>query len=214
MALIINEIFYSIQGESTFAGQACVFVRLTGCNLRCTYCDTRYAYSEGHPMTVNQIIEKVAEFGCNLVEITGGEPLLQKDTRQLVQTLLDKGFQVLMETNGSLDISRIDPACMKIIDIKCPDSGESDQCDLANLQRMSSSDQVKFVVSSRQDYLYAKSILPRIPVKVSPGNILFSPVRDNLAGHELAAWILEDGLRVRLQLQLHKVLWPEIDRGV
>ncbi len=214
MALIINEIFYSIQGESTFAGQACVFVRLTGCNLRCTYCDTRYAYSEGHPMTVNQIIEKVAEFGCNLVEITGGEPLLQKDTRQLVQTLLDKGFQVLMETNGSLDISRIDPACMKIIDIKCPDSGESDQCDLANLQRMSSSDQVKFVVSSRQDYLYAKSILPRIPVKVSPGNILFSPVRDNLAGHELAAWILEDGLQVRLQLQLHKVLWPEIDRGV
>jgi len=214
MALIINEIFYSIQGESTFAGQACVFVRLTGCNLRCTYCDTRYAYSEGHPMTVNQIIEKVAEFGCNLVEITGGEPLLQKDTGQLVKKLLDKGFQVLMETNGSLDISRIDPACIKIIDIKCPDSGESDQCDLANLQRMSSSDQVKFVVSSRQDYLYAKSILPRIPVKVSPGNILFSPVRDNLAGHELAAWILEDGLRVRLQLQLHKVLWPEIDRGV
>ena len=214
MALIINEIFHSIQGESTFAGLACVFVRLTGCNLRCSYCDTRYAYSEGQPLSVKQIVEQVAGFGCNLVEITGGEPLLQKDTGLLVETLLGKGFNVLMETNGSLDISRINPACIKIIDIKCPDSGEADQCDLTNLQRMSSADQIKFVISSRKDYLYAKKMMARIPAKIPPGNVLFSPVWDRLPGRELAAWLLEDGLQAKLQLQLHKVLWPDIERGV
>ena len=214
MALMINEIFYSIQGESTFAGHACVFVRLTGCNLRCTYCDTRYAYEEGQTLAVNQIVEKVATFGCNLVEITGGEPLLQADTGHLVEKLIHDGFQVLMETNGSLDIGGIHPACIKIIDIKCPDSNAADQCDLENLQRMSSSDQVKFVISSRHDYRYAKKIMARIPAKVPPGNVLFSPVRDRLPGRELAAWILEDGLRARLQLQLHKVIWPDIERGV
>jgi len=214
MALIINEIFYSIQGESTFAGQACVFVRLTGCNLRCSYCDTHYAYSEGSPMAVEQVVKKVATFGCKLVEITGGEPLLQTDTGQLVDMLLEKGFEVLIETNGSLDISKIDQACKKIMDIKCPGSGEADQCDLVNLQRISSSDQVKFVISDRRDYLYAKKMLIRIPAKVLPGNILFSPVWDKVPGRELAAWILEDGLQVRLQLQLHKIIWPDIERGV
>jgi len=214
MTLIINEIFHSIQGESTFAGRACVFVRLTGCNLRCAYCDTRYAYSEGRPLTVDQVVEKVAAFGCNLVEITGGEPLLQPNTGQLVRTLLDRGYQVLMETNGSLDISVIDPDCIKIIDIKCPDSGEADQCDFANLQRMSPSDQVKFVISSHQDYLYAKKTLPRIPDKLEFGNVIFSPVWDRLPGKELAGWILEDGLKVRLQMQMHKILWPDIERGV
>jgi len=214
MALIINEIFYSIQGESTFAGLPCVFVRLTGCNLRCAYCDTRYAYSDGQTLTVKQIVEKVTAFGCTLVEITGGEPLLQADTGRLVETLLNEGFHVLMETNGSLDIRGIDPACIKIIDVKCPDSGEADQCDLANLQRMASSDLVKFVISSRRDYLYAKKILPRIPAKVPPGNVLFSPVWDRLPGRDLAAWILEDNLWARLQLQLHKIIWPDIERGV
>jgi 7-carboxy-7-deazaguanine synthase len=214
MTLIINEIFHSIQGESTFAGRACVFVRLTGCNLRCTYCDTRYAYSEGRTMTLDQVVENVAVYGCNLVEITGGEPLLQPSTGHLVETLLAEGFQVLMETNGSRDISAIDPACIKIMDVKCPDSGEADQCDFANLQRMSPSDQLKFVISSRRDYLYAKKTLPRIPDKVKPGNVLFSPAMDRLTGRELAAWILEDGLDVRLQLQLHKVIWPDIERGV
>ena len=214
MTLIINEIFHSIQGESTFAGRACVFVRLTGCNLRCAYCDTRYAYSEGLPLTIDQVVEKVAAFGCNFVEITGGEPLLQPDTGRLVKTLLSKGYQVLLETNGSLDINKVDPDCIKIIDVKCPDSGEADQCDFDNLQRMSMSDQVKFVISSRQDYLYAQNMLSRIPDKLDPGNVLFSPVQDKLTGRELAGWILEDGLNVRLQLQLHKVLWPDIERGV
>jgi 7-carboxy-7-deazaguanine synthase len=214
MTLIINEIFHSIQGESTFAGRACVFVRLTGCNLRCTYCDTRYAYAEGRPLTIDQVVEKVAAFDCNLVEITGGEPLLQANTGQLVKTLLAQGYQVLMETNGSLDISVIDPVCIKIIDMKCPDSGEADQCDFANLQRMSTADQVKFVISSRQDYLYAKKALPRIPDKLECGNVLFSPVWDRLPGKKLAQWILEDGLNVRLQMQMHKILWPDIERGV
>ena len=214
MTLIINEIFYSIQGESTFAGRACVFVRLTGCNLRCSYCDTRYAYSEGRSLSIDQVVEKVASYGCSLVEITGGEPLLQPNTGQLVKALLAEGYQVLMETNGSLDISRVDPACIKIIDIKCPDSGEADRCDFANLQRMASTDQVKFVISSRQDYLYAKRTLPRLPDKVEPGNVLFAPVRDRLPGRELAGWVLKDGLKVRLQLQLHKVLWPDVERGV
>jgi len=214
MTLIINEIFHSIQGESTFTGRACVFVRLTGCNLRCTYCDTRYAYAEGRPLAIDQVVEKVAAFGCNLVEITGGEPLLQPNTGQLVKTLLAQGYQVLMETNGSLDISVIDPGCIKIMDIKCPDSGEADQCDFANLQRMSSSDQVKFVISSRQDYLYAKKTLPRLPDKLESGNVLFSPDWDSLPGKKLAQWILEDGLNVRLQMQMHKILWPDIERGV
>ena len=176
MALIINEIFYSIQGESTYAGRACVFVRLTGCNLRCAYCDTRYAYSEGQPLTVNQVVEKVAAFGCDLVEITGGEPLLQPKTGELIETLLAEGFQVLMETNGSRDIRGVDAACIKIIDIKCPDSGEAEQCDFNNLQQLSSSDQVKFVISSHEDYQYAKKTLPRIPDNLGPGNVLFSPV--------------------------------------
>ena len=214
MALIINEIFYSIQGESTFAGQACVFVRLTGCNLRCSYCDTHYAYSEGSPMAVEQVVKKVAVFGCKLVEITGGEPLLQADTGQLVDLLLEKGFEVLMETNGSLDIRKIDQACKKIIDIKCPGSGEADQFDVANLQHISSSDQIKFVISDRQDYLYAKKMLVRIPARVLPDSILLSPVWGKVTGRELAAWILDDGLQVRLQLQLHKIIWPDIDRGV
>ena len=214
MTLIINEIFHSIQGESTFAGRACVFVRLTGCNLRCSYCDTRYAYSEGRSQSIGQVVKKVASYGCSLVEITGGEPLLQPNTGQLVKALLAEGYQVLMETNGSLDISVIDPDCIKIIDIKCPDSGEADQCDFANLQRLSSSDQVKFVISSRQDYLYAKKTLPRIPDKLEFGNVLFSPVWDRLSGKTLARWILEDGLEVRLQMQMHKILWPDIERGV
>jgi len=214
MTLIINEIFHSIQGESTFTGRACVFVRLTGCNLRCTYCDTRYAYAEGRPLAIDQVVEKVAAFGCNLVEITGGEPLLQPDTGQLVKTLVGQGYQVLMETNGSMDISVIDPGCIKVMDIKCPDSGEADQCDFANLQRMSSSDQVKFVISSRQDYLYAKKTLPRLPDKLESGNVLFSPVWDRLSGKKLAQWILEDGLNVRLQMQMHKILWPDTERGV
>jgi len=214
MALIINEIFHSIQGESTFAGRPCVFVRLTGCNLRCTYCDTRYAYSEGQPMELDRIVEKVATHGCNLVEITGGEPLLQNETPDLVAMLLEKRYGVLMETNGRLDIGAVDQACIKIIDIKCPDSGEAETFDQANLQKMSAQDQIKFVITSRDDYIFAKNMMSRIPERVPPGNVLFSSVSEKLSHRKLAEWILSDGLKARLQLQLHKIIWPEIDRGV
>ncbi|MBW2296717.1 MAG: radical SAM protein [Deltaproteobacteria bacterium] len=214
MALIINEIFHSIQGESTFAGRPCTFVRLTGCNLRCTYCDTRYAWSEGQAMALNRIVDRVAAFGCRLVEITGGEPLFQPDTVRLVETLIEKGYRVLMETNGSFDIGTLDPACVKILDIKCPDSGEAARCDLDNLDRVSPADQIKFVISSRGDYTYAKKIMRRIPARVPHGNVLFSPVLDKLSGQDLAGWILADGLEARLQLQLHKIIWPEVERGV
>lgn len=214
MALMINEIFYSIQGESTFAGLPCVFVRLTGCNLRCTYCDTRYAYDQGRDLKITEILSRVAGFGCDLVEITGGEPLFQEETADLVGRLLENGYRVLMETNGSFDISRVAAECIKIMDVKCPGSNEAGQCDLANLERLSPSDQVKFVIGSREDYQYAQSVIQRIPMLVPRGNLLLSPVQDKLPPSQLARWMLEDNLTARLQLQLHKSIWPDVERGV
>lgn len=214
MSLIVNEIFHSIQGESTYAGLPCVFVRLTGCNLRCSYCDTRYAYEEGQDTTIQGILNNIADYQCNLVEITGGEPLMQRETPDLIKTLLEKGYQVLMETNGSFGLGQVDPRCIKIMDIKCPDSGEHERCDLTNLNILGKLDQIKFVVTSRRDYEYARDILSRHTLAISPGAILISPVRDKLDFAELAKWMLEDNLNARLHLQLHKVIWPGIDRGV
>ena len=212
--MMINEIFYSIQGESTFAGRPCVFVRLTGCNLRCTYCDTRYAYDEGRRLEIVEILARVAGFGCNLVEITGGEPLLQEETPDLTSLLLENGYRVLMETNGSFDISSVPPACIKVMDVKCPGSGEADKCELANLERLSPLDQVKFVIGSREDYQYARSVMARVPMHVPRGNLLFSPVQGALPASRLADWMLADRLDARLQLQLHKTIWPDVERGV
>jgi 7-carboxy-7-deazaguanine synthase len=214
MSLIVNEIFFSIQGESVYAGCPCVFIRLTGCNLRCSYCDTPYAYEAGDRMQLDQILDRISLYPCRLVEITGGEPLFQPNTPELVSRLLSKGFDVLMETNGSFNIQTVDPRCVKIVDIKCPESGESHTCDLNNLSRLGANDQVKFVICNREDYDYAKNKLEKIPDNVPGHHVLFSPAIGILTPSVLAGWILEDGLGVRLQLQLHRVIWPDQDRGV
>ncbi len=212
MSLLVNEIFYSIQGESSFAGRPCVFVRLAGCNLRCTYCDTRYAYAEGTELDVPAVIARVSAYGCPLVEVTGGEPLIQEDAPLLVRGLLDRGFTVLMETNGSRDIRRVDDRCVRIVDVKCPGSGEHEQNDLANLDRLSARDEVKFVIGDRGDYEFARTIARRLGGRPNP--VHFSPVFGRLEPAHLAAWILTDRLAVRLQLQLHKIIWDPDQRGV
>ena len=214
MALLINEIFYSIQGESLYAGLPCVFVRLAGCNLRCSYCDTRYAYEEGREMELAEILQKVATYHCPLIEITGGEPLLQDDTPLLISELLEKGYEVMMETNGTFDVSIVDKRCIKIVDIKCPTSGESDKNDLENLKRLNQKDQAKFVIGSREDYEYAKNITKLISPEFSEKNILFSPVFGKIACAKLAKWILEDNVNIRLHLQMHKIIWPDKQRKV
>jgi 7-carboxy-7-deazaguanine synthase len=214
VSLLVNEIFYSIQGESTYSGRPCIFVRLTGCNLRCSYCDTRYAYEQGVNMELTEIINRIAAHRCRLVEITGGEPLLQSQTPILIYKLLENGYEVMLETNGSLDISRVDGRCIKIVDIKCPTSGESDKNDLENLKRLGSKDQVKFVIENRMDYEYAKQTMDSTCPDFPEEQILFSPVSGGIAPSRLAEWILEDNLNVRLHLQLHKIIWPDRKRGV
>ena len=215
MALKINEIFCSIQGESTNAGYPCVFVRLTGCNLRCSYCDTQYAYDEGRDIDTEEIIKQVEAFQCQLVEITGGEPLLQRETPGLVQQLCDKNFKVLMETNGSLNIDLVDKRCVRIMDVKCPSSGESHRSDRGNLDRLTTSDEVKFVIGNKEDYEFAKPILFRI--RTASGSAIpvhFSPVFGKQDFRELAQWMLNDHLDAKLQLQLHKIIWGTEATGV
>ena len=212
--LRVNEIFHSIQGESSFAGFPCVFVRMTGCNLRCSYCDTQYAYDEGEELSSDEIIKRVKRYGCSLVEITGGEPLLQKDTPLLISALLDEGFRVLLETNGSLDISPVDARCVRIIDVKLPSSGEAERNNLKNLSQLRDRDELKFVIGRQNDYDYAKEILQLIPGDVLDKiTINFSPVFGSMEPNTLAGWILNDHLRVRLNLQLQKIIWPEATRG-
>ncbi|BBO87617.1 radical SAM protein [Desulfosarcina ovata] len=193
----------------------CVFVRLTGCNLRCSYCDTQYAYSEGSAYDISTIIDKVRSYGCRLVEITGGEPLIQAETPDLIHALIAKGFQVLMETNGSLDIDKIDSACARIVDVKCPSSGEHEKNDLENLNRLTENDELKFVIGNQTDYEFARNILKTYKL-VCPKNskIHFSPVYGKIRPDLLAQWILADRLNVRLQLQLHKFIWDPNKRGV
>lgn len=214
MALIVNEIFYSIQGESLHAGLPCVFVRLTGCNLRCAYCDTRYAYTAGTEMALTAILDRVSAYPCRLVEITGGEPLYQQETPDLVRLLINQGYTVLLETNGSYDISCLDRRCIKIVDIKCPGSGESRKTDPGILNHLSHNDQLKFVIGDRDDYNYALNFLATIPTDFPKGHVLFSPVHGKLIPQTLAQWILQDNPAVRLHLQLHKYIWPNQDRGV
>jgi 7-carboxy-7-deazaguanine synthase len=212
--LFVNEFFLSIQGESTFAGLPCFFLRLAGCHLRCSYCDTEYAFHEGHRETVEGCIEKAAASGCRLVEVTGGEPLIQKAVHPLLSGLCDRGFTVLLETAGAVDLRRVDPRVRKIVDVKCPSSGMASRNlpDLAAQVRPG--DEVKLVIGDRADYAWARGWLERaertLPREVP---VLFSPVHGRLAPRQLAAWILEDRLPVRLQLQIHKVIWPEATRG-
>lgn len=214
MSLIVNEIFYSIQGESVYSGCPCIFVRLTGCNLRCSFCDTQYAYEEGTEMEIAQIMNRISAFNCSLVEITGGEPLLQNDTPLLISKLLENGYRVMMETNGSFDISRIDEKCINIVDIKCPSSNESEKNDLENLKKLHPKDQIKFVIGNRKDYMYAKNIISLYCPDFSGDHILFSPVSGIMSPADLADWILEDNLNVRFHVQLHKMIWPEKNRGI
>ena len=215
MSLKVNEIFYSIQGESSFAGRRCVFVRLTGCNLRCTYCDTRYAYEEGREMPLEAIIQAVISYECPLVEITGGEPLIQEDSPLLVRELGDMGFTVLLETNGSQDIGQISGRCIRIVDVKCPSSGESEKNDFQNLNRLKDDDELKFVIADSRDYAYAKEIVAGLPGRfLGKGTVHFSPAFGRMEPARLAEWILRGRLDVRLHLQLHKFIWPPKRRGV
>ncbi len=211
----VNEFFYSIQGESSWAGFPCVFVRLTGCNLRCSYCDTQYAYDAGDELIIDDIVTQVAEYHCPLVEITGGEPLLQEETPILVGNLLDRGHRVLLETNGSLDVSLVDRRCVKIIDVKLPSSGEAQRNYLHNLDLLNDKDELKFVIGGREDYDYARKIINLIPQELLDKIVVnISPVFSTMAPELLAAWILQDHLAVRLNIQLHKILWPASTRGV
>ena len=215
MSLKVNEIFYSIQGESSYAGYPCVFVRLTGCNLRCSYCDTQYAYDDGELLEIPQLLNSVKNYNCPLVEITGGEPLNQAETPKLITQLIESGYQVLLETNGSQNISVVDDRCIRILDIKCPSSGEHQQNDWANLERLSANDEIKFVIGSREDYDYAKAALKRLSRKNRKFNkVHFSPVFGKQDPKMLAEWILSDHLPVKLHLQLHKVVWGPDKKGV
>jgi 7-carboxy-7-deazaguanine synthase len=211
--LKINEIYYSVQGESTKAGLPCVFVRMTYCNLRCTYCDTEYAFYEGKEFSIDQIIAKVKEYNCSLVEITGGEPLLQDETHSLMQNLADWGYEVLLETGGSLSIKNVDPRVKIIMDLKTPSSGMMKKNMYENINFIKKEDEVKFVIGSRDDYLWSKEILVKYDFD-KKCEILFSVIFGKLKPVELVNWILEDRLNVRFQLQMHKFIWKPDERGV
>ena len=212
--LTINEIFHSIQGESTHSGRPCVFVRLTACDLRCSWCDTPYAFHEGRKMTVDQVVDDVGAFECPVVEITGGEPLLQPDVYPLMERLLERGHTVMLETGGHRSIANVPARVIRIVDVKCPGSGEADRNDWSNLDLLSSSDEVKFVICDRADYDYARRVVNDHRLVERCAAVLFSPVHGVLPARDLAAWILEDRLGVRLQLQAHKYIWSPDTRGV
>ncbi len=214
MALRVNEIFFSIQGESTWSGLPCAFVRLTGCNLRCSYCDTQYAYDQGDDWTLDAVFQRLTETQCRRVTITGGEPLLQEEALVLVTQLINKGFMVSMETNGSMNIGSVDPRCIKVIDLKCPSSGMQEHNRMDNIQRLGSLDQVKFVIADHNDYLFARGMVDKLGHAMDAERILFSAVHGLLGADQLAAWMLNDHIHARLQIQLHKYLWPGKDRGV
>jgi len=212
--LTINEIFHSIQGESTHAGRPCVFVRLTACDLRCSWCDTPYAFTEGHKRSIDDIIRDVKSYECNVVEITGGEPLLQKNVYPLMQRLLDEGLTVMLETGGHISIEQVPDAVVKIVDVKCPGSGESHRNHWENLERVTGRDEIKFVIKDRADYEFAREVTRRHALPSRVRAVLFSPVHGVLDPSDLAAWILADRLDVRLQLQAHKYIWDPQTRGV
>jgi 7-carboxy-7-deazaguanine synthase len=212
--LTINEIFHSIQGESTHAGRPCVFVRLTACDLRCSWCDTPYAFTEGRKMSLDDVIATVDGYRCPLVEITGGEPLLQRDVYPLMHRLLDGGRTVMIETGGHISIEEVPAPVIKIVDVKCPGSGESHRNHWANLERLAPHDEVKFVIKDRTDYEFARDVVNRHQLIGRVAAVLFSPVHGVLDAKALAAWILEDGLEVRLQVQVHKYIWGADVRGV
>jgi 7-carboxy-7-deazaguanine synthase len=212
--LTVNEIFYSIQGESTRAGRPCVFVRLTACDLRCSWCDTAYAFHEGHKMSVDDVVSEVERYECPLVEVTGGEPLLQEDVYELMDRLVAAGRTVMLETGGHRPIDRVPAAVLKIVDIKCPGSGEVNSTDWGNLARLGPEDEVKFVIKDRDDYRYALDVINRYSLAGRAAAILMSPVHGVLDPKSLSEWMLADHVPARLQLQLHKFIWAPETRGV
>lgn len=211
--LKINEIYASIQGESSHTGLPCVFIRLTGCNLRCSWCDTAYAFHDGKSLTLEETLDQVESFKLPLVEITGGEPLMQDEVYPLMEALLKKGYQVMLETGGSLPIDKVPEEVIKILDIKCPGSGEEKKNHLENLKQLSSHDEVKFVLLDRADYEWSRDLMRKHNL-ASSVQVLFSPVYDKLNLKDLSQWILDDRLPVRLQTQLHKVIWSKDAIGV
>ena len=212
--LRINEIFFSIQGESTWAGRPCAFVRLTGCDLRCSWCDTEYAFHEGRTMAVEEVAAQLLGYGCDLVEVTGGEPLLQAGVYPLIVRLLDMGTTVLVETSGASDVSRLDVRAIKVMDLKCPGSGESARNLWSNLEHLTPRDEVKFVIADRADYEWARDVLRRDNLAPRVNAVLMSCVFGRLEPALLAGWILADRLPVRMQLQIHKHIWAPDARGV
>jgi len=209
----ITEIFFSIQGESSHAGKPCIFVRLTGCSLRCVYCDTKYAYGGGREMSLDEVLSAIHRYPAKLVEVTGGEPLEHDDVYPLMASLLDRGYTVMLETGGHIPVDRVPKPVIKIIDIKCPGSHEGHTVCWENIALADPYDEFKFVISSRADYEWSKSIYLE-KLRHAPNTVLFSPSHDELPAVNLAQWILEDGLPVRLQLQIHKYIWGRDARGV
>ena len=214
MKLTVNEIYLSVQGESTWVGLPCVFVRLTFCDLRCTYCDTEYAFYEGNKMALEEIVEKVRSFGCPLVEVTGGEPLLQPNCVPLLQMLCEAGFTVLLETSGAHDIASVDPRVHRIMDLKTPSSGEEARNLYANIAHLTLHDELKFVVGSREDYEWAREKIRAHDLSTKVNAVLLSPVFGKIAPSDMVAWMLEDKLPARFQLQMHKFIWEPRARGV
>jgi 7-carboxy-7-deazaguanine synthase len=212
-SLKINEIYLSLQGESTWAGLPCVFVRLTGCSLRCSWCDTAYAFYEGEDQGLEKILAKVDSFGIKLLEVTGGEPLEQEGVYPLMESLLKKGYRVLLETSGAVDVGRVPKDVVKIMDIKCPRSGEESRNLWDNLKKLvPGQDEIKFVIQDRADYDYSKDVIRKYKL-AGECTLLFSPAHEHLKPADLAEWITQDRLPVRMQLQMHKYIWPDDTKG-
>jgi 7-carboxy-7-deazaguanine synthase len=213
--LRVTEIFHSIQGESTHAGRPCAFVRLTGCPMRCVWCDSEYTFTGGASMSIDDILERVRGYGCPLVEVTGGEPLAQAGAFELIRRLCDEGFEVLIETGGYVSTERVDERAKLILDVKCPASGEAERNHWPNLERLrADKDEVKFVVADRGDWEYTREVVARYDLQRRAHAVLVSPVWGQTDLRELAEWIKESGLDVRMQLQLHKYVWGAETRGV
>jgi len=213
MILKINELYHSIQGESSFSGLPCIFIRLTYCNLRCSYCDSEYTFHEGSDMNINEILNKIKRYSCKLVEVTGGEPLFQKGCIDLLQKLVDLDYKVLLETSGSLTIKDVPKEVINIIDFKCPSSNMKKKNLWDNVNYLKSDDEVKFVIGNREDYDWAKNKIKEHNL-INTCKILMSPTYNQIEPQMITKWILDDNLDIRFQIQLHKEIWPEEERGV
>jgi 7-carboxy-7-deazaguanine synthase len=213
-SVVVKEIYLSVQGESSHAGLLCAFVRLTGCHLRCTYCDSEFAFHGGGRMANADVVAQVKAMNTPLVEVTGGEPLLQPGVYPLMEALLASGLKVLLETSGAIDVRLVPPAVHKIVDMKTPSSGEADRNDYRNLTSMNANDELKFVIGSREDYDWARALVAEHRLLQKPYGLLFSTVHDRLHPRQLAEWIIDDRLPVRFQLQMHKYVWDPNARGV